>query len=127
MSALLGEGDRADEYLGTLLDDFIQPNTMYKEGSSPVMETPLSGAQSLHDMLVQSHGATIRVFPAVPEAWDDAVIHELRTEGRSSSAPRAAAAGPSSCTSRAWPASRAAWRPACRGRTRCGTPAPGAP
>jgi alpha-L-fucosidase 2 len=81
MTALLGEGDRAHEYLDTLLDDFIQPNTMYKEGSSPVMETPLSGAQSLHDMLVQSHGGTIRVFPAVPEAWDDAVIHELRTEG----------------------------------------------
>jgi alpha-L-fucosidase 2 len=81
MTALLGDGDRAHGYLGTLLDDFIQPNTMYEEGSSPVMETPLSGAQSLHDMLLQSHGGTIRVFPAVPDAWDDAVIHELRTEG----------------------------------------------
>jgi len=81
MSALMGEGDRAHEYLDTLLDDFIQPNTMYKEGSSPVMETPLSGAQSLHDMLIQSHGGTIRVFPAVPDAWEDAVISQLRTEG----------------------------------------------
>ena len=54
---------------------------MYKEGSSPVIQTPLSGAQSLHDMLVQSHGGTIRVFPAVPDAWPDAVIHDLRTEG----------------------------------------------
>jgi alpha-L-fucosidase 2 len=81
MSSLLGDGERAHEYLDTLLDDYIQPNTMYKEGSSPVMETPLSGAQSLHDMLIQSHGGTIRVFPAVPDAWEDAVISELRTEG----------------------------------------------
>ena len=81
MSALLGEGDRAQGYVDTLLDDFIQPNTMYKEGSNPVFETPPSCAQSLHDMLLQSYGGTIRVFPAVPAGWQDVVIHDLRTEG----------------------------------------------
>jgi alpha-L-fucosidase 2 len=81
MSALLRDGDRAIGYLHTLLDEFIQPNTMYKEGSSPVIETPLSGAQSVHDMLISSRDGVIRVFPAIPAGWADVTIHELRTEG----------------------------------------------
>jgi hypothetical protein len=53
---------------------------MYKE-AGPVIETPLSGAQSIHDMLIQSWGGVIRVFPAVADAWNDVVFHNLRTEG----------------------------------------------
>jgi hypothetical protein len=53
---------------------------MYKE-SGPVIETPLSAAQSLHDMVCQSWGGTIRVFPALPAAWADLVIHNFRTQG----------------------------------------------
>jgi hypothetical protein len=32
-------------------------------------------------MLLQSHGGIIRVFPAVPAKWRDAVFHRLRAEG----------------------------------------------
>ncbi|MEV8350723.1 glycoside hydrolase family 95-like protein [Streptomyces niveus] len=32
-------------------------------------------------MLVQSWGDTVRVFPAVPGAWQDAQIHNLRAQG----------------------------------------------
>jgi hypothetical protein len=32
-------------------------------------------------MLIQSWGGTIRVFPACPSAWKDAVFHNLRAEG----------------------------------------------
>ncbi|MFF2848515.1 glycoside hydrolase family 95-like protein [Streptomyces sp. NPDC058001] len=80
MSASMGKGEDALNYLNTLLDKFVQPNTMYRE-SGPVLETPLSGAQVMHDMLVQSWGDTVRVFPAVPGAWQDAQIHNLRTQG----------------------------------------------
>jgi alpha-L-fucosidase 2 len=80
MSALLGDGDAALGYLNTLLTTYVKPNTMYAE-SGPVMETPLSGAQSLHDMLVQSWGGTIRVFPAIPSGWADVAVQDLRTEG----------------------------------------------
>ncbi|HEU4422943.1 MAG TPA: hypothetical protein VFR67_10475, partial [Pilimelia sp.] len=59
---------------------FIQPNTMYYE-AGPVIETPLSAAQSLHDMLCQSWGGVIRVFPAVPSAWADMTLHDFLTEG----------------------------------------------
>lgn len=80
MSALLGKGEDALGYLGELMTRFIQPNTMYQE-SGPVIETPLSAAQSLHDMVCQSWGGVIRVFPALPAAWTDLVVHDFRTQG----------------------------------------------
>ncbi|MGW3659856.1 glycosyl hydrolase family 95 catalytic domain-containing protein [Streptomyces sp. NPDC005151] len=80
MSSLLGDGDRALEYLNTLLDRYVKPNTMYAE-SGPVIETPLAGAQSLHDMVISSWGGVVRVFPAVPSTWDDVAFHNLRAEG----------------------------------------------
>ncbi len=80
MSAQALRGDDAYFYLGELLRRFIQPNTMYKE-SGPVIETPLSGAQTLHDMLCQSWGEVIRVFPALPGTWADATLHNFRTQG----------------------------------------------
>ena len=80
MSALLGKGEDALRYLGQLMTRFIQANTMYKE-SGPVIETPLSASQSLHDMLCQSWGGLIRVFPALPAAWHEVVVHDFRTQG----------------------------------------------
>ncbi|MBB4780433.1 glycosyl hydrolase family 95 catalytic domain-containing protein [Streptomyces rapamycinicus] len=80
MSAQMGRGEDALKYLGELMRRFIQPNTMYKE-SGPVIETPLSAAQSLHDMVCQSWGGVIRVFPALPAAWDELMVHDFRTQG----------------------------------------------
>ncbi|QWB27201.1 MULTISPECIES: glycoside hydrolase family 95-like protein [Streptomyces] len=80
MHALLGDGDTALVRLGELLDMYVEPNTMYAE-TGPVIETPLSGAQSLHDMLLQSWGGVIRIFPAVPRAWADVTVHDLVAEG----------------------------------------------
>ncbi|KFZ76612.1 hypothetical protein ED92_41530 [Amycolatopsis sp. MJM2582] len=80
MSAQMLRGEKAEFYLGELQRRYLQPNTMYKE-SGPVIETPLSAAQSLHDMLVQSWGGVIRLFPAVPAKWADAALRDFRTEG----------------------------------------------
>jgi len=80
MSAQMLRGDKAEFYLGELQRRYIQPNTMYKE-SGPVIETPLSAAQSLHDMLVQSWGGVIRLFPSVPAKWADAALRDFRTQG----------------------------------------------
>jgi alpha-L-fucosidase 2 len=79
----MGRGDDAQRYLNKLLDTRrygIHPNTMYTE-AGPVIETPLSAAASIHDMLLSSWGGKIRVFPAVPDAWPDVTIHNMRTEG----------------------------------------------
>ncbi|WP_213979847.1 hypothetical protein [Sphingomonas sp. dw_22] len=55
-------------------------NTMYAESGQNI-ETPLSGAQSIHDMVLQSWGGAIRVFPAIPTAWPDLIFSDFRAEG----------------------------------------------
>jgi alpha-L-fucosidase 2 len=79
IAAVLGWGDEAMRLLQSLLL-IIKPNTMYKE-AGPVIETPLAGAESIQDMLLQSWGGKLRVFPAVPEAWTELAFHDLRGEG----------------------------------------------
>src|SRR3546814_1394901 len=53
---------------------------MYAESGQNI-ETPLSAAQSIHDMVLQSWGGAIRIFPAVPAAWPDLVFGDFRAEG----------------------------------------------
>jgi hypothetical protein len=78
ISAQMLRGDRADFYLGELMRRYIKPNTMYQE-SGPVIETPLSAVQSMYDMLCQSWGGVIRVFPAAP--WPEISLDNFRTQG----------------------------------------------
>ena len=80
ISSAIGKGNDALAYLNKLFGKFLSPTTMYKE-AGPVIETPLSGAQCIHDMLLQSWGGKIRIFPAVPDAWQDVAYSGLRTEG----------------------------------------------
>lgn len=95
MKASLGLGDEALGYLNDFLDNKILkemetgfasqvlPNTFYTEskGRNPVIETPLSAASATIELLLQSWGGKIRVFPAVPSDWKEAVFHDLRTQG----------------------------------------------
>lgn len=80
ISSAIGKGNDALNYLNKLFGKYLSSTTMYKE-SGPVIETPLSGAQCIHDMLLQSWGGKIRIFPAVPDAWQDVAYYGLRTEG----------------------------------------------
>jgi alpha-L-fucosidase 2 len=80
ISSLLGKGDDAHRYLGDLIRRFVKPNTMYLE-AGPVTETPLAAAQAIHDMLLQSWGDTLRIFPALPAAWKQASFQDLRGQG----------------------------------------------
>ncbi len=82
-AALLNDGDGALGYLNGFLR-FMGASTMYYEGGSqalPVMETPLHCSQVIQEMLLQSWGGVIRIFPAMPAAWKDASFHDLRAEG----------------------------------------------
>lgn len=58
----------------------LMPNTMYAESGQNI-ETPLAAAQAYHDMLLQSWGDRLRIFPAVPSSWKDLVFHNLRAQG----------------------------------------------
>lgn len=86
--AALGRGNDANGLLNQFLSgdgykgNFL-PNTMYAEGKgkNPVIETPLSAASSIMELILQSWGGKIRVFPAVPDAWKDASFYHLRAQG----------------------------------------------
>ncbi|MEU9291643.1 Tat pathway signal sequence domain protein [Streptomyces sp. NPDC048275] len=82
--AMTGDGDTAITYLRKFFDPTTRfpcrANTHYTE-AGPVIETPLSASQSLHDMFCQSWGGVIRVFPAVPSSWADVTLHNFRTQG----------------------------------------------
>ncbi len=81
MSALLGKGEDALRDLGQQPHDPLDPAQHHVQESGPVIETPLSAAQSLHDMVCQSWGGVVRVFPALPAEWADLTVHDFRTQG----------------------------------------------
>ncbi|MDR1485830.1 MAG: hypothetical protein LBT09_13540, partial [Planctomycetaceae bacterium] len=80
--AYLGDGDNALRCLRAHHNSkvSVMPNTQYIEGS-PVIECSLVAAESLQEMLIQSWGGVIRIFPAVPAEWKDAAFQDLRAEG----------------------------------------------
>ena len=87
MASTLGEGDRALVYLENILkldgiSSYITPNTMYLEPvGGPVIETPLTVAEAIHYMFIQSYNRVIKVFPAVPSSIEDVYFERLLTEG----------------------------------------------
>lgn len=90
LSAYLGDGNLAYEYLCHFLNkdmgegaSVLFPNTFYAEGGgiNPTIETPLSAATGLTEMLLQSWRGAINVFPAIPDSWKDCAFEKLRAEG----------------------------------------------
>ena len=83
MYAWLADGEKAYEYLDMFIKHpGVAPTTMYAEGGYyPVIESPFSYATSMHDMILQSWGGTIRVFAGVPEIWSEIAFKDLRTQG----------------------------------------------
>ncbi len=81
MYAMLGDPEQAYFYLDFLIKHKnVSSTTMYAEGN-PVIESPLSFATALHDMLLQSWGGKIRVFTGTPDLWADVAFDQLRTQG----------------------------------------------
>jgi hypothetical protein len=78
----LGNGDKALYHIQAHLSDkrFVRANTMYLE-KDPVLECSIVLNRSLQDMMLQSWGGLISIFPAVPSVWKDAVFHNLCAEG----------------------------------------------
>ncbi len=72
---------------------FMMPNTLHVNGDwrafghSRARYTPMTleagfcAAAAIMEMLLQSWGGTIRLFPTVPDAWADAYFEDLRAEG----------------------------------------------
>jgi alpha-L-fucosidase 2 len=45
------------------------------------LEGGFGAANAILEMLIQSYGGIVRLFPGVPECWQDVVFHNLRAEG----------------------------------------------
>jgi len=86
--AALGRGNDAEAIIHHFLNgnigiSLLLTNTFYVEsgGKNPVIETPLSAANAISEMLLQSWGGKVRVFPAMPDKWQEASFDKLRTQG----------------------------------------------
>ncbi|MEU8696771.1 glycoside hydrolase family 95-like protein [Streptomyces sp. NPDC048680] len=87
MYSVTGEPEKALGFLTfftdlkVVADCQMTVNTMYREGKNLALESPLSAAQSMLDMVVQGHEGVVKVFPSVSDRWADASIASLRTQG----------------------------------------------
>lgn len=93
LEARAGRGDRAAAYLDAFAKAFVLRNGFHANGDQtrsgysrftyrPVtLEGNFAAAQAVHEMLLQSWGGVVRVFPATPATWQDAAFFDLRTEG----------------------------------------------
>ncbi|OXM46328.1 glycosyl hydrolase family 95 catalytic domain-containing protein [Amycolatopsis alba] len=87
MSSVMDAPEEALRYLKIFLDGTVvadtqlTPNTMYREGANLAIESPITAAQSVVDMLLQGDHNVLKVFPSVSRAWPDASFESLRAEG----------------------------------------------
>lgn len=59
----------------------LSANFTHSESKNPCSETYGGLSRMLQDMLIQSWGDKIRIFPGVSRQWKEAVFHQLRAEG----------------------------------------------
>lgn len=93
LKARAGDGDGAAQALRTFAECFCLPNTFHANGDQSGMgrskftyrpftlEGNFAFAAGVQEMLLQSRGGKVRLFPAVPAAWPEASFRTLRTEG----------------------------------------------
>jgi len=85
--AALGKGNDALYWLKRSLEVLpysvptVTANGFYSENGWPTFESPIASTRSMLDMLLQTWGNKIRIFPAMPDEWKDASFHQLRAEG----------------------------------------------
>ena len=93
LRARVGDAETAAKYLDIYRKAFILRNGFHangdqlKAGYSNLTYRPFTlegnflASQAIHEMLLQSWGGVIRVFPATPARWHEAAFEDLRAEG----------------------------------------------
>ncbi len=81
------------QYLHGYLDGFIYPNGFHVNGDQSgsglsdsrghpfTLEGNFLAMQAVQEMLLQSWGGQVRIFPALPSTWKDVSFEKLRAEG----------------------------------------------
>ena len=93
LRARAGRGDEALRFLSDYREHTTSRNGFHLNGVTTgstlsnyrsrafTLEGNFAAAQAVHEMLLQSWGGRLRVFPALPAAWRDASFRDLRAEG----------------------------------------------
>lgn len=82
MYSSMQQGEKALEHMNyALATKNLSANFMHSEGGSPCSETYGGLSRMLLDMLIQSWGNKIRIFPGVSGKWKQAIFHKLKAEG----------------------------------------------
>jgi alpha-L-fucosidase 2 len=92
MAARVGDGERAARELKKFLS-FVLPNSFHANGDQSglgysnftyrpfTLEGNFAFAAAIQEMLLQSWGGVLRIFPAIPDDWEDVSFDTLRGEG----------------------------------------------
>ncbi len=95
LEARANRPEKALEYLDMFVDSFTSVNGFnlngqQREGKGWVsghryrpftLDANFGASQAIHEMLLQSWGDTVRIFPCVPKEWKDVSFEKLRAEG----------------------------------------------
>jgi alpha-L-fucosidase 2 len=93
MWARARNGEKAAEALRIFSTCFCLPNSFHVNGDQSgtgkskftyrpfTLEGNFAFAAGIQEMLLQSHGGVVRVFPAVPTSWGDVSFATMRAEG----------------------------------------------
>lgn len=93
MAARTGDGERALRYLTDFERAFLLRNGFHANGDQSgtglsgyryrpfTLEGNMLAMQATQEMLLQSWGGIVRVFPAAPASWADISFRDLRAEG----------------------------------------------
>ena len=66
---------------GFIRGGLMHAATLYSEGHYPCFESPVGIASSIQELLLQSWGGRLRVFPGLPAAWGAAAFSGFAAEG----------------------------------------------
>ncbi len=93
MKARMFDGEGAAKALRKFPAAFVTKNSFHSNGDYKktgvsnfsgryvTLEGNFAFASGVQEMLIQSHTGIVRVFPAIPDSWNDASFKQLRTEG----------------------------------------------
>lgn len=93
IAARAGKPDMALKYLDIFVKNFISQNGFHLNGDQKggeysnfkyrpfTLEGNFAAAEAVHETILQSWGGVVRVFPAVPDKWQDVQFAALHAEG----------------------------------------------